>query len=91
MFDDLKRIFGSDEVMLELVQLEDGAMALRIANTEDAPLVRIEFHEEICKLLGEDLSVVGQGMIHAAVFGVMEQQAKRWRSQVAEASPEIYS
>lgn len=90
-FEELKGLFGSEEAVLELVQLEDGALALRIANSEQAPLVRIDFREDLRKILGDDMGVIAQSMIHAAVFGVMEQQARRWHANVVETSPEVYS
>lgn len=70
----LKELFGSQEVILELVQLESGELALRNAGSETAPLVTIQFNEEIKAILGEQTPVVAQHMIQAALLALMEKQ-----------------
>lgn len=89
--ENLKDLLGNQEAVLELVQLEDGALALRTAGSDKAPLVRIEFNEEVQQLLGENAGVVAQHMVQAAIFGVMEQQMNRWNAQVVDQKPEYYS
>ncbi len=71
----LKELFGSQEVILELVQLESGELALRNAGSETAPLVTIQFNEEIKAILGEQTPVVAQHMIQAALLALMEKQS----------------
>lgn len=89
--DDLKQLLGTDETVLELVQLNEGELALRIANSDKAPLVKIEFNEELRKMLGDQMAVVVHHMIQAAIFGVMEQQVNRWQAQVVDQKPQYYS
>lgn len=49
----LKELFGSQEAILELVQLESGELALRNAGSEKQPLVIIQFNDEVKALLGD--------------------------------------
>ncbi len=89
--EELKELLGTQETVLELVQLEDGALALRTANSDEEPLVRIEFNEDVRKLLGENTGAIAQHMIQAAIFGVMEQQANKWHANVVDQKPQFYS
>lgn len=89
--DDMKKLLGPHEAVLELVQQDDGAMALRIAGSDDPPLVRIAFSEDVRNMLGEQTGVVAQHMIQAAIFTVMEQQVNRWHAHVVDQKPQHYS
>ena len=89
--EDLKELLGTQETVLELVQLEDGVLALRGADTEKQPLVTIEFNEDVRKLLGDTTGIVAQHMIQAAIFGVIEHQAAKTQAQVVEYQPQFYS
>ncbi|MCP5645243.1 hypothetical protein NL299_26845, partial [Klebsiella pneumoniae] len=64
----LKELFGNQEAILELVQLESGELALRNAGSEQEPLVTIQFNEQVKALLGEQTPVVAQHMIQAALY-----------------------
>ncbi|TXJ07772.1 MAG: hypothetical protein E6Q25_07175 [Acinetobacter sp.] len=87
----IKDLLDAHEMVLELVQLEEGVMALRAAGSEQEPLVRIEFNDEVRKILGEHTGVVAQHMIQAAIYGVMEQQMNRWHAHVVDDKPQFYS
>ena len=89
--EELKELLGTQETVLELVQLEDGALALRSANTDKEPLVKIEFNEDVRKILGETTGLVAQHMIQAAIFGVMEHQAAKLQAQIVDHKPQFYS
>lgn len=89
--EDLKELLGTQEAVLELVQLEDGSLALRGADTDKKPLVKIEFNEDVRNLLGETTGVVAQHMIQAALFGVMEHQANKFQAQVVDQKPQFLS
>lgn len=52
----LKELFGNQEAVLELVQLEGGELALRNAGSEKEPLVKIQFNDEVKALLGDQNS-----------------------------------
>ena len=52
----LKELFGSQEAVLELVQLEGGELALRNAGSEAEPLVKIQFSDDVKKILGDHTS-----------------------------------
>ena len=43
----LKELFGNQEAVLELVQLEGGELALRNVGSEQAPLVTSQFNDEV--------------------------------------------
>lgn len=88
---DIKNLLGAQEAVLELVQQDDGTMALRIADSSEAPLVRISFNEDVRKMLGDTVGVVAQHMIQAGIFSVMEQQANRWHAHVIDQKPRHYS
>lgn len=89
--EELKELLGTQETILELVQLDDGALALRVSNSEDVPLVRIEFNDEVRKILGENTGMVAQHMIQAAIYGVMENQSNKWHANVLDQKPQFYS
>lgn len=86
----LKELFGSQEAILELVQLEGGELALRNAGSED-PLVKIQFNEEVRALLGEQMPVVAQHMIQAALFALMEKQVNEFEAVVVDEKPKFMS
>lgn len=89
--ENLQDLLGTQETVLELVQLDDGALALRAAGSEKAPLVKIEFNDEIRNVLGEGTALVAQHMIQAAFFALMEQQVSKWHAQVIDQKPHYYS
>lgn len=86
----LKELFGSQEAILELVQLEDGELALRNAGSED-PLVKIQFNDEVRALLGEKMPVVAQQMIQAALFALMEKEVAEFEAVVVDKKPKFMS
>lgn len=87
----LKELFGNQETLLELVQLEDGELALRNAGSENEPLVKIQFNEEIRTLLGEHTAIVAQNMIQAALMGLLEKQVNEWQAEVVDEKPKFMS
>ena len=89
--EDLKELLGGQDEVLELVQLEDGALALRGSGSEEKPLVKIEFNDDIRKILGDSTGIVAQHMIQAAIFGVMEHQSGKWHAQVVDQKPQYLS
>jgi len=64
----LKELFGNQEAVLELVQLEGGELALRNAGSENEPLVKIQFSDEVKAILGEQTPVVAQHMIGCTIW-----------------------
>ena len=83
----LKELFGSQEAILELVQLEGGELALRNADSEQEPLVKIQFNDEVKALLGDQTPMVAQHMIQAALFGLLEKQMNQWQAEVVDEQP----
>lgn len=87
----LKELFGSQEAILELVQLEDGELALRNAGSEKEPLVKIQFNDEVKAILGDNIPVVAQHMIQAALFALMEKQIQEFEAEVVHEKPKFLS
>ncbi len=87
----LKELFGNQEAILELVQLEGGELALRNAGSEKEPLVTIQFNEELRNILGDQMSVIAQQMIQAALFGLLEKQVDEWHAEVVDEKPKYMS
>lgn len=83
----LKELFGNQEAILELVQLEGGELALRNAGSEKEPLVKIQFSEEVKAILGDQTPTVAQHMIQAALFGLLEKQMNQWQAEVVDEQP----
>ena len=87
----LKQLFGNQEAILELVQLESGELALRNAGSEEKPLVTIQFNDEVKALLGDQTAVIAQSMIQAALFGLLEQQMNEMQAQMVDEKPQYMS
>ncbi|WP_394661342.1 hypothetical protein [uncultured Acinetobacter sp.] len=87
----LKELFGNQEAILELVQLEGGELALRNAGSAQEPLVKIQFNDEVKALLGDQTALVAQHMIQAALFGLLEKQVNQWHAEVVDEQPEFMS
>lgn len=83
----LKELFGNQEAVLELVQLEGGELALRNADSEKEPLVKIQFSDEVKDILGDQTPSVAQHMIQAALFGLLEKQMNQWQAEVLDEQP----
>lgn len=81
----------SKDMVLELVQLDDGHLVLRPSVGDGEALVSIQFSDTVKKTLGDQLHGVGQQMVHAALQMIMEQQAARWHAQVLDEEPTHYS
>ena len=87
----LKELFGSQEAILELVQLEGGELALRNADSEQEPLVKIQFNDEVKALLGDKTPMVAQHMIQAELFGLLVKQMNQWQAEVVDEQPQHLS
>ena len=87
----LKELFGNQEAILELVQLEGGELALRNTGSNQEPLVKIQFNDEVKALLGDQTALVAQHMIQAALFGLLEKQVNQWHAEVVDEQPEFMS
>lgn len=87
----LKDLFGSQEAVLELVQLESGELALRNADSEKAPLMTIQFNEEVKALLGDQTGLIAQNMVQAALLGLLEKQMNQIDAEIVEEQPKYLS
>ena len=66
-------------------------MALRNADSEQEPLVKIQFNDEVKALLGDQTPMVAQHMIQAALFGLLEKQMNQWQAEVVDEQPQHLS
>ena len=87
----LKELFGNQEAILELDQLEGGELALRNAGSEQEPLVKIQFSDEVKAILGEQTPMVAQHMIQAALFGLLEKQMNELQAEIVDEQPTHFS
>ncbi len=87
----LKELFGTQEAILELVQLESGELALRNADSEKDPLLTIQFNDDIKVLLGDQMPVIAQQMIQAALMALLEKQSNEWNAEVLDEKPQFLS
>ncbi|AMW77816.1 hypothetical protein AMD27_02195 [Acinetobacter sp. TGL-Y2] len=87
----LKELFGTQEAILELVQLEGGELALRNAESEKDPLLTIQFNDDIKALLGDQMPVIAQHMIQAALMALLEKQSNEWNAEVLDEKPQFLS
>ncbi len=87
----LKELFGHQEAVLELVQLEGGGVALCSAGSEKEPLVIIQFSDEVKALFGDQTPVIAQQMVQAALFALIEKQSNEWEAEVVDEQPQFMS
>lgn len=87
----LKELFGSQEAVLELVQLESGDLALRNADSEKAPLMTIQFNDEVKAILGDQAGSVAQNMVQAALFSLLEKQMNQINAEIVDEQPQYFS
>lgn len=80
-----------NEMLLEFVQEEDGALVLREVNNKEQVLVTIQFSEQVQQMLGDDTRLVGERMIQAAMAAVMRQQVDKWHAHFYDEEPKFYS
>lgn len=62
---------------IELVQLENGDIALRRADTPDRPLVTIRISNEVEDLLPDDKIDIAQSMVEAGIERYRDIQIER--------------
>lgn len=80
------------EAILEFVEREDGVLSLQEVGGADEPMVTIAFSEQVREMIGSDqIQMVGQSMIHAAIAAVMQRQVSAWHAHVYDEKPKRYS
>ena len=63
--------------IIELVQLENGDIALRNSDTPDAPLLTINFSEQVRNFLQADQMSVANAMVEAGINRYRDVQMER--------------
>ncbi len=90
--DDLPQKQGfAQETVLELIESDEGQIILRESNSDEDPLVTIDFSAKVHEMVGGDAQSIGHHMIHAAIQAVMSKQVSRWHANVFDEEPEHYS
>lgn len=79
------------ETMLELVQIKEGRLVLRHMDSEEEPLLTIDFSDKLQDILGSDAQQIGQHMIQAAIQTIMQKQMSQWHANVYDQEPSNYS
>ncbi len=79
------------ESVLELVHAEDGSLKLQDMDGKEEPLVSIKFSEKAQAMLGADVPIIGQHMIHSAMQVIMQQQMSHYHAHVHDSEPKYYS
>lgn len=88
----LKELFGSDEVMLELVEVDNGDLVLRNGRSSDSKeLVRIQINEHIREMLDDKIHGVAQQMVQIILFNLLEQQLGEFQAQIIDEAPKRFS
>lgn len=88
----LKQLFGSEEVMLELIEAETGELILRNGRHEQAKeLVKITFHSDVREALDGEMHMVAQHMVQAVLFNLLEKQLGEWHANIVDEPPVHYS
>lgn len=88
----LKKLFGNEEVMLELVEAKTGELVLRNGLTDEAKeLIKIEFHPDVREVLGDQIHTVAQHMMQAVLFNLLEKQLGEWHANIVDEPPQHYS
>lgn len=89
---DMNTLNGIQETMLEFIETDNGDLVLRDAKDSDQePLVKIQFSDKVKQMLGNDAQYIGQHMIHAAIQAVMHKQFSQWHANVYDEEPQHYS
>ncbi|MEM7359591.1 MAG: hypothetical protein AAF431_10885 [Pseudomonadota bacterium] len=73
------------EPVIELIQLENGDIALRHSDAPDEPLLTITFSDQVRNFLQSDQMVVAHAMVEAGMNSYRDVQIERIK-QVKEAS-----
>lgn len=87
----LKALFGSEEVMLELIESDTGEMILRNGKGEQKELVKIQLNADIKDALGDKTHVLAQQMVQMVLFNLLEQQLGEWHANVVDEPPQFFS
>ncbi len=87
----LKALFGSEEVMLELIESDTGEMILRNGKGEQKELVKIQLNADIKDALGDKTHVLAQQMVQMVLFNLLEQQLGEWQANVVDEPPQFFS
>lgn len=64
------------DMFLEIVELDDGQIALRRADSDDEPIMRITFSEEVRDQLDDDYIDVAKVMMTAGIHMITDLNGK---------------
>ena len=53
--------------------------------------LKIQFNDDVKKILGDQMATVAQHMIQAALFGLMEKQMNELQAEIVDEEPKYLS
>lgn len=88
----IKALFGSEEVMLELIESDTGHLVLRNGRGDKSKeLVKIQLHQDVKDALGDQFQTVAQHIVQVILFNLLEKQLGEWHATVVDEPPAHYS
>ena len=53
--------------------------------------MKIHFNDEVKSLLGDQMPVIAQHMVQAALLALMEKQVNEWQAEIVDDQPQYLS
>ncbi|MGB0467444.1 MAG: hypothetical protein ACPGF7_07960 [Pontibacterium sp.] len=81
-----------NEMLLEIVELDNGDLAIRRIDEDDAPLMVVAFGDDLRDSLKEKCTEVGRMMLTAGIHMIAESghRLSTAREEVSEQSPTLH-
>jgi len=78
------------ETVLEIVELEEGGLAIRDMDSDEEPMIKVNFSDELKDQLSDQYLEVARVMLTAGIQMVAESSLKQEQEQLEEAPPIIH-
>ena len=78
------------ETVLEIVELEEGGLAIRDMDSDEEPMIKVNFSDELKDQLSDQYLEVARVMLTAGIQMVAESGLKKEQEQLEEAPPIIH-
>lgn len=79
------------DMFLEVIELEDGQIALRRADSDDAPIMKISFSDDVRAQLENECIDVAKVMLTAGIHMISDLNVQAASVSASEADPEAES
>ena len=76
------------DMFLEIIELEDGQIALRRADSDDAPIMKISFSDDVRAQLEDECIDVAKVMLTAGIHMISDLNVKAASSSVLDIDTE---